>query len=250
MQITIDMNMNNINDLLITEKEPMTENRLGLSFANTIRSRTSCRAFLPTPVSNEVITSVLEDAQLSPSNCNSQPWITHIVSGAKLAQLSQAILKANTESSFTPDFSFDQNCFYGEYAERSMAQGKAYYQGLGVAREDVASRQTAVDLNYTFFNAPQVALLFMPSFGDNVRVAGDIGMYGQSFLLSLTDHGLAGVPQTSLGFFAATIRETLGISDDQKLLFGISFGYADKNAPGSRIEISRVPISDSVTFHS
>lgn len=243
------MNINNRDGLLIPEIEKVTENRLGLSFAKTIRSRTSCRAFLSSPVSNEVITSVLEDAQLSPSNCNSQPWDTHIVSGEKLAQLSQAILKANAESAFSPDFSFDQNSFFGEYADRSKAQGKAYYQGLGVAREDVAGRKTAVDLNYTFFNAPHVALLFMPSFGDDVRVAGDIGMYGQSFLLSLTDHGLAGVPQTSLGFFAATIRETLGISEDQKLLFGISFGYADKDAPGSRIEMNRAPISDSVTFH-
>ena len=53
-------------------------------------------------------------------------------------------------------------------------------------------------MNYSFFNAPHVALLFMPSFGDNVRVGSDIGMYGQTFLLSLAARGRGGIPQTSL----------------------------------------------------
>lgn len=40
------------------------------------------------------------------------------------------------------------------------------------------------------YGAPHVALLFMPSFGDNVRVGGDMGIYGQTFWLSLTAHCL------------------------------------------------------------
>ena len=98
-------------------------------------------------------------------------------------------------------------------------------------------------------DAPQVALLFMPSFGDNVRTAGDIGMYGQTFLLSPATRGLGGIPQTSLGFYAGTIREVLGILAEMKMLFGMSFGYPDEAAPGNRMRMDRVPVADSVHFH-
>jgi nitroreductase len=118
-----------------------------------------------------------------------------------------------------------------------------------VAKGDQAGRKEAANKGLSFFGAPHVAFLFMPSFGDNVRVAGDIGMYGQTFLLSLVNHGLAGVPQTHLGYFAQTIRDALNISDEFKMLFGISFGYADPDAPGNTIKLGRDPLSKSVTFH-
>lgn len=102
---------------------------------------------------------------------------------------------------------------------------------MNIMREDKEGPHRVAAMNYSFFNAPQAAFLFMPSFGDNVRVAGDIGMYGQTFLLSLAARGLGGIPQTSPGFFADPIREFLGVSDEFKLLFGISFGYPDESAP-------------------
>lgn len=221
-----------------------------LSFHDAVRNRRSYRGFLPTPVPEALLKQVLEDAQRTPSNCNTQPWSVHIVSGAKLTQLSQLLHDKDAAQEYTPDFSFDFAHYYGAYRDRQRAQGLAYYKGLGVAREDVEERRRVAAYNYSFFNAPHVALLFMPSFGDNVRVAGDIGMYGQTFLLSLAARGLGGIPQTSLGFFAGTIREFLGIPDELKMLFGISFGYPDEAAQANRIIMDRVPLSESVTFHT
>ena len=223
--------------------------RLNKSFKEVVYNRRSCRSFLSTPVPQETIIEVLNDAQQSPSNCNTQPWETHIVSGDKLKELAEAIIKAKNEGNFTPDFSFDMDAFYGRYGERNQEQGKYYYESLGVARDDKEAREAASDKNLSFFNAPHVALLFMPSFGDNVRVAGDIGMYGQTFLLSLVDHNLAGVPQTYLGFFAETIRETLGITADKKMLFGISFGYPNLEELNRINKIGRDPLNESVIFH-
>ena len=62
------------------------------SFQEVIRSRQSIRQFLPTPVEEEVLREVLEDAQYTPSNCNTQPWDVHIVSGAKKEELSKAMI--------------------------------------------------------------------------------------------------------------------------------------------------------------
>lgn len=220
------------------------------SFQQTVRTRRSYRGFLGTPVPDNVIQEVLRDAQCAPSNCNTQPWQVHIVSGAKLAELSHALHAKNGALEYTPDFSFNMDEYYGPYGERQKAQVKAYLDAMEVMREDKEGRHRAASLNYSFFNAPHVALLFMPSFGDNVRVAGDIGMYGQTFLLSLAARGLGGIPQTSLGFFAGVIREILGIPADYKMLFGISFGYPDEAAPGNRMRMGRVPVADSVTFHA
>jgi nitroreductase len=220
------------------------------TFHEAVRGRRSFRGFLDKPVPDALLRVVLEDAQYAPSNCNTQPWNVHIVRGEKLKQLSKLLHEKNDAGEFTSDFSFEMDEFYEPYGARKDAQGKAYYQAMNVMRADKEGRRRAAGLNYSFFNAPQAAFLFMPSFGDNVRVAGDIGMYGQTFLLSLAARGLGAIPQTSIGFFAGTIREFLGIPDNLKLLFGISFGYPDEDAPGNRMRMDRVPVEESVTIHS
>ncbi|PEE73341.1 nitroreductase [Priestia megaterium] len=219
------------------------------SFQEVVRSRQSVRQFLSTPVEETVIRQILEDAQCTPSNCNTQPWNVHIVSGDKKKELSKALMRANEEGNHTPDFTFDMNSFYGRYAERKSEHGKTVYESQGIARGDYKGRQQSAAQNYNFFNAPHAAFLFMPSFGDNVRVASDIGMYGQSFLLALEARGIGGIPQTALGFFADTVRDVLGVSDGLKLLFGISFGYPDKRAAVNSFRMGRDPIENSVTFH-
>jgi nitroreductase len=219
------------------------------AFKEVLRLRTSCRGFLETSVPDEMITSILEDAQLAPSNCNTQPWETHIISGDKLKELSAALLRENKAERFSPDFSFDVNEYHGRYQECYFNLGKTMYEAFDVKRDDKEGRKEVSDRNYEFFNAPHLAIPFMPSFGDNVRVGGDIGMYGQTFLLSLTAHGLAGIPQTSLGFFAETVKEILNVPRELKMLFGISFGYADPNAPGNSFKLGRDPITSNVTFH-
>ncbi|MCY8235460.1 nitroreductase [Priestia endophytica] len=219
------------------------------SFQEVVRSRQSIRQFLSTPVEKEVLREILQDAQYTPSNCNTQPWDVHIVSGEKKEELSKALINAFEKEQFSPDFTFDNNDFYDRYAERQKEQGKTYYEAFGIAREDQEGRHKGVLRNFEFFNAPHAAFLFMPSFGDNVRVASDIGMYGQSFLLALEARGIGGIPQTALGFFADTVRQLLGVSDDMKLLFGISFGYPDKEAKANSFRMGRDPIDSNVTFH-
>ncbi|RJG57888.1 nitroreductase [Sphingobium terrigena] len=219
------------------------------SFHEVVRARHSVRSFLPDPVPEPVIRAVLEDARLASSNCNTQPWEVHIASGVVRNQLSDAILAANGSGKVTPDFSFSLGDYHGVYSERSKAQGAAYHQAIGVARAAFDERRSASERNLKFFDAPHVAMLFMPVTGDCVRVAGDVGMYGQTFLLSLAAHGLGGVPQTTLGFYADTIREVLGIGPTLKLLFGISFGYPDPSHAANRYRIDRAPVEQSVSFH-
>lgn len=130
-----------------------------LSFEETVRQRRSFRSFLPTPIPDAQIFQVLEDAQRSPSNCNTQPWQTHIVTGRKIQELGRILTEANEGGNFTPDFSFEMDCFYGAYGERRIEHGKTFYEAMGVARGDKIARDEAAARNYTFYGAPHVALL-------------------------------------------------------------------------------------------
>ncbi|MGW6318057.1 nitroreductase family protein [Streptomyces sp. NPDC055099] len=120
---------------------------------------------------------------------------------------------------------------------------------MGIPRSDKAARKAAALENLSFFGALHAAFLFMPAFGDGVRTAGDIGMYAQNFLLSLTARGLGGIPQTMLGFYADTVREVLDVPKDLKLLFGISFGTADESAPANSFRMQRATLDQSVVLH-
>lgn len=220
-----------------------------MSFNDAIHNRRAVRRFLPIPLSQHQINEVLEDAQWSPSNCNTQPWIVHIVSKDSKNQLIKLLLKDEEQGNRSPDFWFNQQGYSGVYSERIHDMGRKRYAALGIARQDQSARRAYSLRNLHFYGAPHVALLFMPHFGDDVRTAADIGMYAQSFLLSLTARGYAGVPQTVLGLYAASIKRFLGIKKEIKMMFGISFGYADPDALADQINVGRVPISKSVTFH-
>ncbi|NHF65617.1 nitroreductase [Xanthomonas hortorum] len=218
-----------------------------LSFEKLVRARASTRHFLAQPVDPVQIQGVLEDAQRAPSNCNTQPWSVHIVSCRAREAVSAAMLEAG--SRYSPDFSWDETAYAGVLGERRKQQGKTYYEALGIARNDSEGRAKAWRNNLNFFGAPHAAFLFMPMTGDGVRVASDVGMYAQTFLLSLASRGLAGVPQTLLGLFADPVRKVLGIDADMKLLFGISFGYPDASGASAHVRMGRAPLVESVRFH-
>jgi nitroreductase len=218
-------------------------------FHDVVRSRRSARGFLPDPVPDALLQSVLDDARYAPSNSNVQPWVVHIASGATRDKLSKAMLAAAAEERFTADFPFNYDDLYGVYRQRQQAQGAAYFQAAGIARDATERRRFAIMRNLEFFGAPHVALLFMAPVYETVRVAGDVGMYGQTFLLSLAEHGLAGVPQTLLSLFAGTARDVLGVDPSLKMLFGISFGYREPGNPVNTLALDKAPLSETVTFH-
>ncbi|HFZ8993392.1 TPA: nitroreductase [Citrobacter freundii] len=220
-----------------------------MSFIQAVRKRRAVRGFLPDTLTPEQIGEVLQDAQWSPSNCNTQPWHVHILSGEVKDQLSRLLLAEEEKGNQSPDFWFDQQAYTGAYSERVQHMGKSRYEALGIAREDKQARRKYALRNLHFYDAPHVALLFMPHFGDDVRTAGDIGMYAQTFMLSLVARGYASVPQTLPGMYAGTIKKFLNLPDELKMMFGISFGYADLNAPAAQINLGRADINSYVTFH-
>ena len=218
------------------------------AFEELMRARKSVRAYTDEAASEAVLKKVFSTAQLAPSNCNTQPWLAHVVSGEKLDRL-RKLMRANTvENKFTMDFPYEGK-YAGVYQERQYGSANALYSSMKVERADKAARQELFLRNYECFGAPHVVFLFMPK-PFSIRESADVGLYAQSLMLSMVANGLACCPQTSLGFHADLVREELGIDDSQQLLFGISFGFEDTEHPINTARTDRAELVDSTTFHS
>ena len=61
------------------------------TFQAIVNERRSIRAFTSDPVSKEIIDAVFAPALRAPSNCNTQPWFVHVVTGDKLEQLRETL---------------------------------------------------------------------------------------------------------------------------------------------------------------
>jgi nitroreductase len=216
------------------------------TFLNIVANRRSIRAFKPDPVPRAVIEAVMGGAQQAPSNCNTQPWFVHVVTGDTLEQLRATLPSQFAAGEMALDFPYDGQ-YDGVYKERQYASATALYDALGISRDEKAARNEWFMRNFTFFDAPAVAFFTLPSqFG--LREACDLGMYAQTVMLGLVAHGLGSCPQTSLGFMANVIRPALGLGDHEKLMFGLSFGYPTET-PVNQVQTERAALHEVVTFH-
>ena len=210
--------------------------------------RRSLRAFVDRPVSPELLESVFAAAMKAPSNCNTQPWLVHVVSGERIEVLRAEMPKRFMAGEMSVDFPYD-GVYEGVYKERQYGAANALYAAMDIARGEKDKRQAAFMRNFSFFDAPHVAFLFLPEpFG--LREACDLGMFAQTLMLALTAEGIGSCPQTALSFQADYVRDYLGVSASNKLVCGISFGYAETDAAVNTCTTDRAALADAVTFHS
>jgi nitroreductase len=217
-------------------------------FGRLMHERRSIRGFLPDPVPEALLRSVLECAQRAPSNCNVQPWVVHIVRGKAAEQMRKALHdRALSGAKPSPDVP-KTKAYPGEYRRRQVDSAIALFSATGVARDDIAARTESFLRNFRFFDAPCAAFIFVPDWA-GLREVADVGMYAQSLMLALSAHGLASCAQGALSHFADVVHEQLGIDKDQLLLFGISFGYPDPAHPANAAITDRSSIDDAIAFH-
>ena len=205
------------------------------------------RGYLDKPVPHEILDRIFEIAQMAPSNCNVQPWKVYVASGALKDRLRDQMV-ANTVGGFKPNSDYPyRGDFTGEYRKRQVDCAVALYKNMDIQREDKEGRLRAIVRNFEFFDAPHIAFIGMnPEFG--ATVALDVGMYAQTFMLTLVAHGLASCPMGTMRNYPDLVRDAFDIKDGTKILFGICFGYEDPAVPANKTRTSREVISSSVTF--
>jgi nitroreductase len=219
-----------------------------MDFIDLMARRYSARAFLPTPVPQETIRRILDTAQRTPSWCNTQPWQVMVTTTPAATERFREALWARVQSGApaAPDYPFPPE-YVGEHRERRKHCGVALYSALGITREDKAGAAEQTLRNFRLFDAPHVALVLChQSLGFYGGV--DCGLYIQSFMLAALNEGVHSIAQAALAMHPQFVREYFGVSDDYRLLFGCSFGYADQSHPVNGFRTERAAIEENVRF--
>jgi len=218
-----------------------------MNVSDAIEQRVSKRAFLAKPIPTELLTTIFQQAQSSPSNCNVQPWQTLVVSGEKKEALKAELLKAVMSGKPpNPDFNWAPQ-YQGIHRDRQFGSANALYSSLNIAREDKKSRQMAMVRNWSFFDAPHAAFFTMDKYLD-IMGAVDLGIYAQSLSLLMTEHNISLCMQGALGQFPDPVKAMLDIPPERGILFGMSFGYADDNAEVNTTRTDREQLENAVQF--
>ncbi|MFT5521001.1 MAG: nitroreductase [Enterobacterales bacterium] len=218
-----------------------------MSVIALLEKRYSTRAYLDTPLSQELLETIFGQAQRSPSNCNVQPWQTCVVSGKKKDALKDDLMATVMSGSPpNPDFNWLPK-YEGIHRERQFGSANALYSTIGVTREDKRGRQLSMVRNWSFFDAPHVAFFTMDKYLD-IMGAVDLGIYAQTLSLILSEHGLSCCMQGALGQFPDPVKKALNLPEQRGVLFGMSFGYADENAPVNNTRTDREDIANAVAF--
>lgn len=209
-----------------------------------LAARWSCRAFRPEPLPAALVDRLLAAAQRTASWCNAQPWRVHLLGGAALESVREALPRWDAEHAAAPDFAWPA-AYRGPLRERRRACGFALYDAVGVARGDreASARQSA--RNLVFFDAPHVALV--TSDRDlGVYGAVDCGAWVSTFLLAARAAGVATIAQAALAAHPAFWRRTLGLGEDRLVVCGVSFGHADDAHPANGFRTERASLDEVV----
>jgi nitroreductase len=218
-----------------------------MNVSQVVENRVSCRGFKKEPVDQSVLEEVFAKAQQSPSNCNVQPWKVLVVSGKQKEALKNKLIQAVMQQQKpNPDFNW-AIAYQGEHRDRQFGAANALYSAMDIGREEKQKRQMAMLRNWAFFDAPHVAIFTMDKYLD-IMGAVDIGIYAQTLTLLLKEQDISSCMQGALGQFPDPIREMFELPEERGILFGMSFGYSDQEAPANKARTDRTELSDAVTF--
>lgn len=221
-----------------------------MKVSEAIKQRRSVREYLDKPVAPELINSIFEQAQSSPSNCNTQPWHVVVLSGKarediEKAMIDQVIARAEPTAYFKPgDLDLKD-----AYRKRQIACAISLYDSQNIAYEERDKREALMLRNWQFFGAPHAAFFSMPKTMSEIN-AVDMGIYLQTLMLLMTENGLASCAQGSLAMYTNELRALADIPEENEVMFGLSFGYADQQASINKFDVGRGELADAVQFYS
>ena len=127
------------------------------------------------------------------------------------------------------------------YRTSRFKVGEDMYALLGIAREDRAARLKWFANNFRFFGAPAAIFCFVD------RQMGppqwsDLGMFLQTFMLLLQEHGIDSCAQECWSMYPQTVHGFCAMPDELMLFCGVAIGYRDETAPVNALRSDREPL--------
>jgi nitroreductase len=216
-----------------------------VNVSEAVESRTSCRAFLPTPVPGSTVRAILDAARRTPSGGNLQPWHVFALAGEPLADLLATIRGKLPTHPRGDGAEYDvYPAKLGEpYRTRRFRVGEDMYATIGISREDKLGRLLQFARNYEFFGAP-VGLFFCIDRQMGPPLWSDLGMYMQTVMLLAREQGLHSCAQEAWCIWHRTVGEFLALPPELMLFAGMALGHRDPDAPINRLKSERAPLEE------
>ena len=209
------------------------------SFSQLSLERRSVRGYLPTPVSPELLASLLVSARLAPSGANLQPGSFTQVQGDVRQALSDHLVSAwRAGEAEVEDYDYFPKPMSMTLRRRQVAAAQALYGALGVTREDREGRDAQFERNFRFFDAP-VALIVTLEHGFGSGGYMDLGMTLYGLMLAAQAQGLSTCAIGALASYPSLIRQHLGIDETSVVVCGMALGYADPQASVNQTRTER-----------
>jgi nitroreductase len=219
-----------------------------MELLKALKTRRSIRAFKSEAVPQEVITQILEAARWSPSWGNTQPWELVVVQGAKVRQLTEELVAAFQQRvAANPDVAMP-GTFPDVYKERYMACAAGLFGGMGVARDDKASRMAHMVNMTGGFGAPAIIYVIFNADLLEPYSMFDLGCITQSICLAAHDLGLGTCIEAQLALYPDIIRRHLGLTTSHKIVVGLALGYPDLDHPANAFRTEREPLEKFVQW--
>lgn len=207
-----------------------------------VRRRTT-RDFQSTPVGQEQLDQLLQDALTAPSWSNTRPFKVAIATGDVKDRISREFLNRwSVLSRFRNGNLWTKirillrgyglptsnrlvvRPYVKELRPRAERVGKELYEWIGIKRGDRIARDAQWGRNYEFFGAPVELFIYIHK-SLHVYAANDAGLMLQNLILSAHARGLGTCLQGAVILWDDVIRKEFDIPKGYRLLTGLAIGY-------------------------
>jgi nitroreductase len=218
-----------------------------MELIEAIKSRKSIRGYKSTPVPKEILTAILEIATRAPSGLNTQPWEFTVLGGKVLDDLKQA-LQEQALSGALPNPDLPIKPLTGVYRQRQVELGIVLYQLMGIAREDKEKKDQWMLKQLRAFDAPNAIIVSIDQEADSPLALFSLGAVTQNIALAAVNFGLGTCIQHVLTYYPEVVRQIAGIPESKRLAIGISIGYPDWEFPANKLDSTREPLANIVSW--
>lgn len=215
-----------------------------MNVSDAVSQRRSIRAFLDTPVSDDVISELLTKSSRAPSGGNVQPWKVYVVGCDTMPAFAEHLASRQIE---TPGYAIYPDGLWEPHRTTRFQLGEQMYEKLGIARDDKAGRLARMGENYNFFGAPCAIFCFIDKRMGPPQWS-DLGMFLQTFMLLAEEAGLSTCPQEAWAMWSQAVAEFVDAPDDEMLFCAVALGHADPEAPVNSLVSERLPLDEFARF--
>jgi nitroreductase len=216
-----------------------------MQVSEAVSQRKSVRAFVDTPVADDLIKDLLTKANRAPSGGNVQPWRVFVLNGETTPRFIQHLAQRTEREQ--PEYAIYPKELSSPYRDSRFKVGEDMYALLGIGRDDKPARFAHLARNFAFFDAPAAFFCFVD------RQMGppqwsDLGMFLQSFMLLAEEAGLSTCAQEAWANRPRAVADFVGAGPELMLFCGMAIGYKDDSKPVNQLVSDRAPLNTWTKF--